>query len=145
MLKFHMTVNLSNYFYHLYIYRERVKSSQKCGISASTWLLHSQFIVKLFANRARMVAYLGKADIPPKFRSAYSCALQFCVHNIFNLLFYGILLVYSRSDARWVHTSLYFSLTFNDLHDSKRGEDCCSVHQYAPCATPSLIICPQKL
>jgi len=63
VLKLHISANLSYYsirnygmvefMNHVYNSKEGVKSLQKCRVSASTWLLHSQFIVKFLVNSVR--------------------------------------------------------------------------------------------
>jgi len=96
---------------HIYNSKVRVKSLQKCRVSASARLRNSQFIIKFFVNSVH-----------------YNSACT----TILYIVFTGPDSMYSQACWSLLVTDL------NDLDDIW-GEDCCSVHQYAPCATPSLI------
>jgi len=118
---FHMSVDSSYYF-----------------IMNSTTFI----IPKSELNRCRSAGFLPLLDYETLSRSLSSSStvyttVQRAQHRI---LFYRTRLnVQSGLDARWVHPSLSWSLTLMTFNDFE-GEDCCSVHQYALCATPSLII-----
>ena len=114
-----------------------------CFIMNSTTFV----IPKSALNRCRSAGFLPLLDhetlsLSLSSSSTVCTTVQRAQHLC--IMFYRTRLnVQSGLDARWVHTSLFWPLalmTFNDFE----GEDCCSVHQYVPCATPSLIIYPQK-
>jgi len=103
-------------------------------------------IPKSALNRRRSAGFLPLLDYET-FSPSLSSSSTVCTtvqHAQHRILFYRTRFnVQSLLDARWVHTSLFWSLTLMTFNDFE-GEDCCSVHQYAPCATPSVVIYPQK-